>query len=217
MATLLNNTVQKALTTLDRAKSFLGISGDSQDTRLTIMINQITGSIEQFLSRKLLSQVYTNEEYDGTGTDTLVLKQYPVTAFSKLEVNVSGDATASWETIDTSRYFWYEDGRVVLLSPVGGFLDVDAGVFLDQPRKYRATYTAGYEIDFSNENDPAQHTLPPEIEYSCLKLLGGSLNTGKSLGLQSAKVGDVTMVYRKEILGDEELMQMLGKYASATI
>src|SRR3990167_8793398 len=152
MATLINNSTRKAFTTLARAKAFLGISNDSKDTLLTILINHITGFIEAYLKRSLLSQTYTNEEYDGTGTETLVLKQFPVTAISSLQVNTSGDSSDSWQTIDSQNYFWYADGRIMLNNPVAGFLDQDAGSFIQEPQKYRVSYTAGYKIDFDNEN-----------------------------------------------------------------
>lgn len=217
MATILDNSEHKALTTLARAKSFMGVSGDSEDTVITILINQATGFIESFLNRNLLSQTYTEQEYDGTGTDTLVLKHQPVTAFSKLEVNTSGDSTASWQEIQSKNYFWYENGIVELNNPTAGFLDQDAGKFLPHPKKYRATYTAGYLIDFANENDPSSHTLPLDIEYACMKLVSAMRNARKGEGLQSAQVGDIRMSFRSEVMKSAELKEILGKYASYAI
>ncbi len=217
MATLVNNAVQKALTTLQRAKSFLDIAGDSKDTILTILINQATGSIETMINRRLLRQTYTDEQYDGTGSNTLVLKQWPLISVTRLQVNTSGDATPSWETIDTSRYHVYSDGRIVLQSPVGGFLDIDAGNFLAAPNKYRATYVAGYLINFDQENDPAQHTLPGDLEYACLKLAGAMINSRKAEGISSARVGDVSMTYKAEALKDPELKEILAAHRSVTI
>jgi hypothetical protein len=217
MVTLINNSTQKALTTLERAKIFMDLSGDSKDGLLTLLANQATGFIEQFLKRSLLNQVYTNEQYDGSGSDTIVLRNAPVTAFASLQVNTSGDSTADWQTIDANNYFWYDDGRVKLNNPIAGFLDADAGTFLSDPKKYRATYTAGFLIDFANENDPTKHTLPQEIEYACLKLMSAIFNSRKAEGLQSAKVGDISMTYRKAAFSDEDIMDILGKYEFVTI
>jgi len=217
MVTLLNNSTQKALTTLARAKSFLEISGGSKDDVLSILINQVTGSIEQYLKRKLLSQTYTNEVYDGPGGDTLVLRQFPVTTFTQLQVNVSGDSSADWQTIDSARYFSYEDGRVTLNVAIPGFLDGRDGYFTKAPKKYRATYVAGFLIDFDNENNPVLHTLPQELEYACLKMLSAVFNSRKSEGLQSIKVGDISMTFKKAVMGDQEVKDILGKYTNATI
>lgn len=217
MPTLLSNAQQKALTTLARAKAFLDISGDSKDGLISMLANMATGFIETYTKRRFLRQTYTNEEYDGTGTNVLVLRQFPVVTLSSLQVNTSGDSSASWQSIDTVNYFGYEDGRVALNSPVAGFLDADAGCFIEAPNKYRATYTAGYLIDFDNENDPTRHTLPQEIEYACLKLISSAMNSRKGEGLSSAKVGDLAMTFRKGVIADEEIKEILGKYASATI
>jgi uncharacterized phiE125 gp8 family phage protein len=206
MVTLIDNTIQKALTTLSRAKAFLSISGDSKDTVLTMLINQATGSIETFCKRRLLRQTYTNEIYDGTGSDTIVLRNFPVTAVAKLEVNVSGDASQSWEEIDTNLYVSYEDGRIVT-----------GGCFKEGPKLYRVTYTAGYLIDFSQENVPASHNLPTEIEYACLKMVGAMLNTRSSEGLDSVKTGDLSMSFRAEIDKDKELQNILGQYQGITV
>jgi len=217
MATLLNNPTQKALTTLARLKAFLGTSGDSKDTMYTILINQATGFIERYTKRRLLTQTYTNEEYDGTGTGTLVLRQFPVTAFTKLEVNTSGDSSDAWQEADGNTYHWYEDGRVVLVGPTDNFLSQYGGKFVCEPNKYRVTYTAGYKIDFDNENDTTRHTLPQELEYACMQLTGGYVNNSKGLGLSSAKVGDVAMTFRQGVSDSPEIKEILGKYASATV
>jgi len=217
MATLLNNSTRKALTTLARTKAFLGIGSDKHDTILIMLVNQASGFIERYLKRSLLSQTYTNEEYDGSGTNTLVLKQFPVTAVASLQVNTSGDSTASWQTIDTKNYFSYEDGRIMLNNPVAGFLDQDAGTFIPHPQKYRVTYTAGYLIDFDNENTPGSHTLPEDIEYACLKLVSALFNTRRAEGYTQARVGDQSMSMRGAIMGDKELKDILGTHVSATI
>lgn len=217
MVTLINNSTQKALTTLERAKSFLEISGDKKDTALTMIINQITGSIEQYLKRRLLSQTYTDEKYDGSGTNLIILNQFPVSAFTELKVNTSGDASESLQTIDSARYFWYPDGRVVLNTAIPGFLDERAGEFIQAPNKYRATYVAGYLIDFDNENDITKHTLPSELEYACLKMVSGVFNSRKNEGLESVKVGDIAMKFKDMSMSDKEINDILGKYVSTTL
>lgn len=216
MATILNNSTQKALTTLARAKSFLGISGDSQDTVLIMMINQVTGFIETYTKRRMLRQTYTDEKYDGTGFDTLVLKQWPVSALSALKENTSTPGDPSYQTIDSSRYTYYEDGRVVFGSGGDRFI-AGSETFIDDPKRYSATYTAGYLISFDNENDPAQHTLPQEIEYACLKLMSAQFNRRKSEGLDSARVGDIQMSFRATVSSDPEIKEILSKYSAPGI
>jgi len=217
MATIINNSKQEALTTLARLKSFLGLSTDRFDTQLVIAINQATGFIERYCKRSFKSQTYTDEEYDGPGSPTLLLKQYPVTTFSQLQVNDANDNTDSWSTIGTDRYFFYEDGRISFATNKGTFLDSDSGLFLAGRNKYRATYIAGYLIDFSNENDPDLHTLPQELEYACMKLVSGIFNSARAEGLEQTRIGDSWIRMKPLLFNDKELKEILDKYAKATI
>lgn len=213
MATILTN----ALTTLARTKAYLGISGDSQDTALVMLINMATGTIEQYCKRRFKNQEYSNDIYDGTGTSEIVLRQFPVTELESLEVNTNTIGSPSWQTVEASRYGFYSDGRVALGPGFQAFLPSDAGQFLIGPQRYLITYTAGYLIDFDHEADPAQHNLPPELEQACLNLVGAYMNARKSQGLKSAKVGDITMVFKDSIANDAETKAVLERYAAASI
>ena len=203
MATIIN----QALTTLARQKIFLGIRSDRHDSLLVQLINQTTGFIEQYCKRSFLSQDYTDEEYDSTGNPVLILKQFPVTAVSSVKYNGATDNTDDWQTYDTKSYFWYEDGRIVKQS----------GSFPIGPQKLRATYTAGYIIDFNNENDSSKHTLPPELEYVCQKLVAALFNTRRAEGMAQERIGDSGVTLKKMIFGDEETKVILDKYVSITI
>lgn len=203
---LLNTSTQKALTTLARAKVFLGIGSDSKDDMITLAINHATGFIEQYCRRSFLSQTYTQEKYDGTGTKVLLLKQFPVTSITSLEQNLNPDnGDANWETIDTKDYFWYADGRIEAYS-----FTFDR--FLAYPQKYRATYVAGYKIDFTQENTPASHNLPTEIEYATVKLVSGIMNTRRAEGLSSSRIGDLGITLKAKLFDDDEVRAILDKY-----
>lgn len=204
MATLRAN----ALTTLQRAKDFMGIASDRYDTILTMLINHVSDFMESYCGRTFKTQSISNEEYDGKGTNVIVLKQFPVTAFSSLQYRDSDDPDdATWNTFDTDKYFWYEDGRVVLAS----------GNFREVPKKYRATYTAGYKIDFTQENSSSAHTLPMELEMVCLRLVGAIFDTRKAEGIETQRVGDISIKVKSAIFGDKEIKETLGKYSNATI
>lgn len=208
MPTLYSSNTKKALTTLARCKLFMGISSDAYDGLITMLINQTTDFVERYCKRSFLSQAYTSEVYDGNGTDTLILKQFPVTAFSSLQYRNSNDNTDSWTTYNaTSDYMWQEDGRVIFLG----------GKTIDFPKKYRATYTAGYLIDFDNENTAASHTLPGEIEYACQKLVSAAFNTRRAEGFQSTSQGDTSVTLKAKLHDDDETRAILDKYAAPTI
>ena len=207
MPTILNNDEHKALTTLARLKAVMGIGSDSNDSALIMMINQATGFIEQYTKRRLNSQTYTNEEYDGTGNASLVLKQFPVTDLSSFQYNQAEDNSDDWQTYNTNDYWWYDDGRIHMRT----------GRLMERTQKYRATYTAGYLIDFDNENDPSLHTLPPELEYACQQLVSGLFNKRSSGGIQTSKIGDQSITYTSELMNSPEIKAILDKYAQITL
>ncbi len=182
-----------------------------------MLINQATGFIETYCKRNFLRQTYTNEVYDGTGGDSLVLKQYPIVTVSDLSVNAGTIGDPDWDTVESGRYGFYDDGRITFASAFQAFLASDGGTFIEGPQRYRATYVAGYLIDFNNENDPTKHTLPQDLEYACLLLVSGKMNLRKSGGLTSARVGDISMTFRDLADGDPEVKAILERYTSATI
>jgi hypothetical protein len=132
MATLL----PYALTTLADVKETLSIdSGNtSKDNLLIRKINQATEMIEKFTGRHFALTTYTNEEYDATNTDQLILKHRPVVTFSSFQNGDSSLNEGDWSDIETDLYF----------------SDLNAGVidlnFRASGRwnRYRVTYSAGY-------------------------------------------------------------------------
>jgi uncharacterized phiE125 gp8 family phage protein len=202
MPTILNNTARKGLTTLARAKTWFGPFSDTYDGMLIMAINHATRMIEQHTGRNLLSQSHT-EYLDGKGTAELTLKNYPVTAVASFSYRAANDNVDSWYAYDADdEYRWYEDGRVQNL--IGKFSDVG--------KKYRAIYTAGYKVDFDNENDISLHTLPEDLEYVCLKLVSAMFNTRRSEGFSSTSQGDMSVTMKGVMMKDPEVKELLAKY-----
>lgn len=146
MATLLDF----ALCSVADVKETLGIdSGDNSKNNIIIRkINQGTEMIEKYTDRRFASTVYTEEEYDSTNTDQLVLKQRPIITFTSLEVRDSTLNESDWETVDTELYFVdYSAGVLDLVFNVSG-----------RWNRVRTTYTAGYA------------TIPSDIAEACVTL-----------------------------------------------
>lgn len=132
MATLLSY----ALTTLADVKESLGIdAGDtSKDNIIIRKINQATRMIEKFTGVRFASTTYTNEEYDATNVDQLVLKQRPIITFTTFESRDTSLNQDDWSTIDSTLYFVDSSAGVIdlLFNAMGRW------------NRYRVTYTAGY-------------------------------------------------------------------------
>lgn len=140
-----------ALTNLADVKESLGIdSGNhASDNLLIRKINQATEMIEKYCGgRRFALTTYTDEEYDSTNSDQLVLRQRPVVSFTSVSYRDTSLNTNSWEAVDTEYYFVDNDA---------GVLDL---IFNTSGRwnRYRATYSAGYS------------TIPADLSESCVTL-----------------------------------------------
>lgn len=150
----MSDLVDYALCSVEDVKETLGIdSGNhTKDNLIKRKINQATDTIESYCNlpynHHFKSGTYTNEEYDGTGTDQLSLKMRPVTNVSSFQRRYSTDNSNSWETIDTEDYFIDEGAGVLdlLFSQSSNW------------NKYRVTYIAGYI------------NIPPSLSEACVTL-----------------------------------------------
>jgi len=143
-----------ALTTVADVKESLGIdAGDtSKDNLIKRKINQATLFIENYCSlardHHFASTTYTQEQYDGVGKDTLVLKMRPVISLSSFQGRSSVVSTGTFEDIEADLYF----------------VDTTAGVIellfntVRSWNMYRVTYSAGYA------------TIPSDLAEACVTL-----------------------------------------------
>lgn len=143
-----------ALTTLADVKESLGIdAGDTTSDNLLIRkINQATDMIEAFCGKNngqhFASTTYTDEEYNGSGTSQLVLRNRPVITFTNLSERDTTENENSWNTVDSELYF------------VDNYPGVIESVFTFNRHYnlYKATYTAGFE------------TIPSDLAEACVSL-----------------------------------------------
>lgn len=141
-----------ALTSLSDVKETLGITSSTNDNLLKRKINQATDIIEGYCAlaygHHFKETTYTNEEYDGSGSNILSLKMRPVTAITSLQRRQTTQNEADWDDIDADMYF----------------TDLNAGVieYLSNQglawNGYRVTYTAGYA------------TIPADLAETCVTI-----------------------------------------------
>lgn len=79
-----------AIIALNDLKTYCNIpSGDtSEDAKLQILVDLTNVSIDQYVGRTLAETQYTREIYDGTGTEALCLRNYPISEVT--EVLIAG-------------------------------------------------------------------------------------------------------------------------------
>lgn len=188
-----------ALTSVADVKELLGIdSGDSSKNNLiTRKINQATDMIESYCNlpynHHFKEATYTNETYEGNGSDTLFLKMSPVTAVGSFGYRNTTLNEDSFTSIDTQDYFIDEDtGTLALLFDTWGGWGA-----------YRVTYTAGFS------------TIPSDLAEAAAMLAANlvgsqqSLSTGQAV--QSIREGQRQITYAEPGQNStDSLIEQLG-------
>lgn len=165
------------LTSIDAVKEFIGQTTDADDTRITACLTRASAYIESATGRTFASTIYTNEIYDGTGRDTLLLRNYPVITLSQVLEN--GAAL----TIGTS----YTSGTDIVLEAEIGRLNRLFWVFLAYPKYYSVTYTAGYA------------TVPEDIQEIAIELTLLMLKEKDRAGIIQHNTGAMTSIYTRKL------------------
>ena len=154
-----------ALTTLIRVKERLTIDKGTFDALLTRMINAVTDLIESGANRKFKEKVYTDELYSvyHDKEEFILLEQIPVSALSKLQYRMGLPNNPAWQDFPPESFELSESGasglvRLYFAPPKGTNI-------------VKATYTAGYKIDFANFGDITKHNLPADISDLCERLV----------------------------------------------
>lgn len=164
--------VSYSLISLDTLKEALEITGNEDDSLLRALINRATDIIESYCNgRRFISTAYTNEEYDGKGSDYLNLKHYPVTTLTSIDRRIGDFANPSWGALSNSFYKLIDDGER------GPGQVYYSGKFVRGVRNYRVTYTAGFA------------TIPNDLQQACITLVAFLKNQTKATGMKSETLG----------------------------
>lgn len=166
--------VAHALTTTAKVKTYLGISSSDYDTVIDAAVSYATDVIEGYCgNRRFKRTTYANEVYDADGQRDLLLKQWPASAVTAVEYRAGSVSSPSWTAFSADEYLTYlESGIVSFLAPLPR---VRQGV--------RVSYSAGFLIDFTQENTSASHNLPFDLCLVATELAAKLYEGRKALGV----------------------------------
>ncbi len=189
-------TVPHALTTLQRVKDRLGLTSAGFDALLERLIDASTDFIESHCGRRFKENTYSNELclMESDGGRILMLKQSPVSALSALQYRLGTPDNPSWTTYLASEFELVGDGSSGLVRIYSG---VPKGT-----NNLRATYTAGYKIDFTNPYT-ATHTLPFDLSDLCERLIVKAFKKREADGKQSESAGEASVVWMQNLEPEE--------------
>lgn len=187
--------VAYTLVTLAEVKTFLGITGTDSDSLLEMLINQATDYLETRCDRRFADTTYTEQVYDGNGNVELVLKQFPVITFTKLEKNTAYNNSDNWEEIDSEDY-WVDETEGIITRVVN---------FRKGKQNYRATYKAGYE------------TIPYDLQYMAMSMISDVYNRRKNTGVTKETLGDHSVEFESLVQENPKYERIVSNYRKIPI
>jgi hypothetical protein len=184
------------------------------DTVLTRMINSVSDYISNECGRfSFVRQTYTNDTYsiDNPRQSFLQLRNTPV--FSSLQWRAGTPTNPNWTDFIADQYELV-DPRT---DPISGLTWYPSGmvrVYGVVPRIYsnmiRATYVAGYPVDWANAGNRTTHLLPADLTSLCENLVVRKFKRRQLGGMSAQGLEGATHSWRNELDADD--LDVLGQY-----
>lgn len=126
------------LTTVGAVQSFLGLDPTIGAPLFQRLVTAASNMALTRMSRNILSQTYTGDRYNGTGTNRLMLAQWPITAVALVQVYASQVNPLPIPPAPNSQSYGYMIDRGLEM------LDFIGGRWAPGQQNIAITYTAGY-------------------------------------------------------------------------
>lgn len=152
------------LTDIDSVRAWLGLETAANNELLTSLIPAASDWIKAYLNLDVVSQAYT-ETFLGTGSDTKVLPNGPITAIS--QINLPDAVITSQAGVNPPSNGFLFDGYTVTL----------VGYCFPYRRPCQIAYTAGWA------------TIPPAIQQAATELVGEAFKRKDRIGQVSKTLG----------------------------
>ncbi len=184
-----------ALCTVNDVKETMGLDAGntSRDNLIKRKINQATEMIEGWcqLSRNhhFKETTYTNEEFDGVGSNQLNLRMRPVSTVSSFQTRSTTVNQDDWGDVESDLYFSNLEAGVLDL------LFTQSSSF----NRYRVTYTAGYS------------TIPSDLSEACATLAAYLVeNSATGTSVKRKREGQREIEYFDSMTSSDSLIESLG-------
>lgn len=171
-------------------KEFIGIdSGNTTyDDFINSMLTNSSSIIKSYLGRDIVQATYTDHYYDGDGSDTLILRQYPIISVTSLYDDPDRDFGSDSlldEDPNGDRDFLIVNKNEI--DNEGIIRRIQGGIFYKGKQNIKITYVGGY----SSANVPA------DIKQAQIQLVTFFYNNrGNNLNIKSFKLGNYSVTYK---------------------
>lgn len=187
------------------------------DLVLTRMINSVSNYIGNECGRPngFVQQSYVNDTYsiDDINQDVLILRNTPVFSISSFQWRAGTVSNPSWTSFIADQYelinprtdpvsglVWYPSGMI----RVYGMLPTIASNMV------RASYVAGYPVDWANAGDHNTHLLPDDLTGLAENLVVRKFKRRDLAGKSGQALEGATTSWRNEL--DAEDLDVIGQY-----
>ena len=181
-----------ALTTKADVKESLGIpsSDTTKDNLIIRKINQATIAIERYCGRRFALTSYTDEGYNGTQIDQILLKNRPVVGTPSLGVRDTSLNEDDFDTVESTLLF---------TNATAGILNLNFRA-IGRWSRYKVTYQAGYA------------TIPEDLAEACASLACFYVQNsdGSDVGVAQKKEGQREVRYANTAQSFKTIAQQLG-------
>lgn len=204
-----------SLDTLANVKTRLGISGSSDDSLVSLLMDSADDWIKSYTGRDFAGGTFT-EYFDGNQT-SLPLANYPITSVSSVKVDPAG-TFGSETVIDSNRYALHAE-RGVIQSKAGpfvprvrraGLVNADVADWTRNPRAVQVVYTT------------ATSAVPHDVKQAYALLIGHwyrQVKTRVAAGhqhLYRQRYGEVTLTFQPDAVAGltvpAEVHRLLAPY-----
>jgi len=211
-------TLSQAATATNTGQTLIVVDQPSSyDTVLTRYINSLSDYIGNECGRPngFVQQTYVNDTYsiDTPRQTFLLLRNTPVFSISNFQWRAGTPSNPNWVDFIADQYELV-DPRTDPISGLTWYPSGEVRVYGVLPRLYnnmiRATYVAGYPVDWPNAGNRTTHLLPPDLTNLCENLVVRRFTRRQLAGKSSRGLEGATESWRNEI--DAEDLDVIGQY-----
>lgn len=179
------------LCTIEDVKVLLGITDETQDAKLTLMIKAVSSQVQSYLGYKLAMSDYTEELHSVNNRQLIQLNALPLRSVASVTVN--GGEIDDYKIIpEYARWgqLYRGNGWSGAVYTRGFTHDVVAGAW-----EIKVSYRAGYYLPGDeNYTEDGESSLPYDIVSACMQMvaLRYQYDAMGAVGLKSHTEGHIT-------------------------
>lgn len=139
-------------------KSYLNITDTNTDSLIDTLIAQVEAVVEADKCQRTFGSSVFTEYIDGDGTDTIMVKNYPIIELTSIHDDLDREYGAA-SLLDNDNMAVYDEyGKIVYVN----------GIFMQGNKNVKVVYRGGYA------------TIPSDLKLALIKTVAAELIGGRS-------------------------------------